>query len=197
MPKTGKILLTIRTMANTIDQAKPQFSQVIEHLEKELHNLRSGRANASMVEELPVEAYGSMTELKGLASISVPDARTIQIDPWDKSIVKDIEKAIQVSSLGLNPNISGTTIRLIMPPMTEENRKELAKVVGQKAEQARISIRNVREEVRESISADEKAKTIGEDDKFRLFEQLDKLNTDFNAQIEKIAKDKEEEIMTI
>ncbi|MFA5935405.1 MAG: ribosome recycling factor [Patescibacteria group bacterium] len=184
-------------MANTIDQAKPQFSQVIEHLEKELHNLRSGRANASMVEELPVEAYGSMTELKGLASISVPDARTIQIDPWDKSIVKDIEKAIQVSSLGLNPNISGTTIRLIMPPMTEENRKELAKVVGQKAEQARISIRNVREEVRESISADEKAKTIGEDDKFRLFEQLDKLNTDFNAQIEKIAKDKEEEIMTI
>lgn len=184
-------------MAHPIESAKPQFAQVIEHLEKELHNLRSGRANASMVEDLPVEAYGSMMELKGLASITVPDAKTIQIEPWDKNNLKDIEKAIQASSIGLAPNVAGTTIRLIMPPMTEENRKALVKVVGQKAEQARIGIRNVREEVREIVTADEKAKNIGEDEKFRLFEQLDKMNADFNAQVEKIAKDKEEEIMTI
>jgi len=184
-------------MANPIDLAKPQFGQVIEHLGKELHNLRSGRANASMVEDLPVEAYGSMMEMKGLASISVPDAKTIQIEPWDKNMVKDIEKAIQASSLGLNPNVAGSTIRLVMPPMTEENRKGMVKVVGQKVEQARIGIRNVREEVRESVNAQEKAKEIGEDEKFRLFEQLDKVMAEYNAEIEKIGKEKEEEIMTI
>jgi ribosome recycling factor len=184
-------------MANHVDDAKPQFAQVIEHLEKELHNLRSGRANSSMVEDLPVEVYGSMMELKGVASISVPDAKTIQIEPWDKNNLKDIEKAIQASSLGLNPNVSGTTIRLIMPPMTEENRKALVKVLGQKAEQARISLRNVREDVREKVSSDEKEKMIGEDEKFRMFEQLDKVVADYNAQIEKISNEKEEEIMTI
>jgi ribosome recycling factor len=184
-------------MANHVDEAKQQFALVIDHLEKELHNLRSGRANASMVEDLPVEVYGSMMELKGVASISVPDAKTIQIEPWDKNNVKEIEKAIQASSLGLNPNVAGTTIRLVMPPMTEENRKALVKVVGQKAEQARISVRNVREEVRDKVSADEKEKRIGEDEKFRLFEQLDKVVAEENAKIEKIAKEKEEEIMTI
>lgn len=184
-------------MANHVDDAKPQFTQVIDHLEKELHNLRSGRANSSMVEDLMVEVYGSMMELKGVASISVPDAKTIQIEPWDKNNVKEIEKAIQASSLGLNPNVAGTTIRLVMPPMTEENRRALVKVVGQKAEQARISIRNVREEVRDKVSTEEKEKLIGEDEKFRMFEQLDKVVAEENAKIEKIASEKEEEIMTI
>lgn len=184
-------------MANPIEQAKPDFEQVLEHLSKELHNLRSGRANSSMVEDLQVEAYGSMMELKGLASITVPDAKTIQIEPWDKNVVKDIEKAIQASSLGLNPNISGTLIRLIMPAMTEENRKNLVKVVSQKAEQARISVRSVREAIREKINADEKAKVIGEDEKFRLQEQLEKVVNEYNGKIEKMASDKEQEIMTI
>lgn len=184
-------------MANPIEQAKPEFEQVIEHLGKELHNLRSGRASASMVEELPVDAYGSTMELKAMASITVPDAKTIQIEPWDKNVVKDIEKAIQASSLGLNPNVAGTTIRLIMPPMTEENRKNFVKIVNQKAEQARISIRNVREGVRETIDKDEKAKAIGEDEKFRLQEQLEKIVGEYNAKIEKTASEKENEIMTI
>ena len=140
-------------MSHLIDHAKQEFEQVIEHLNKELQNVRSGRANASILDGLLVEAYGSMMELKGLASVSVPDAKTIQIEPWDKNVVKDIEKAIQASSLGLNPNITGTTIRLIMPPMTEENRKSLVKIVGQKAEQARIGLRNVRENIREQISS--------------------------------------------
>lgn len=184
-------------MPHSIDSAKLQFANVIEHFQKELQNIRSGRANASMVENLPVDVYGSMMELKGVASITVPDAKTIQIEPWDKNVVKDIEKAILSSSLGLNPNVAGTVIRLVMPPMTEENRKNLVKVVGQKAEQARIGIRNVREEIRESISADEKAKAIGEDEKFRLLEQLDKIVSDHNAQVETLANEKEEEIMTI
>lgn len=184
-------------MANAIDHAKPDFEQVVEHFRNDLHNLRSGRAAASMVEDLPVEAYGSTMELKGLASISVPDAKTIQIEPWDKNVVKDIEKAIQASGMGLNPNVAGTVIRLVMPPMTEENRKNLVKVVNQKAEQARISIRNVRESAREQIIADEKAKVMGEDEKFRLQEALDKVVTEYNAKVEQIANEKEQEIMTI
>lgn len=184
-------------MSHLIDHAKQEFEQVIEHLNKELQNVRSGRANASMVEGLLVEAYGSMMELKGLASVSVPDAKTIQIEPWDKNVVKDIEKAIQASSLGLNPNVAGTTIRLIMPPMTEENRKSLVKIVGQKAEQARIGLRNVRENIREQISSQEKEKVISEDEKFRLQEQLDKVITEFNERIEALVSEKEAEIMTI
>ena len=155
-------------MSNFLDQAKYDFGQALQHLEKELHALRAGRANASMVENLAVEAYGSTMEMKGLASITIPDAKTIQIEPWDKNVVKDIEKAIQGSGLGLNPNIAGTIIRLVMPPLTEENRKNLVKVINQKAEHARITIRTVRESIRESIAADEKAKRLSDDEKFRL-----------------------------
>jgi ribosome recycling factor len=184
-------------MANLIDDSKLEFEQVIEHLKKELQNVRSGRANASMVEDLPVEAYGSSMTLKGVASITVPDAKTIQIEPWDKNLVKEIEKAIQSSALGLNPNTAGTVIRLVMPPMTEENRKNLVKVAGQKAELARISIRTIREATRETIAAQEKAKEMGEDEKFRLQDVLDKVVGEFNETIQKIVDEKEEEIMTI
>lgn len=184
-------------MATPIDFAKPQFQQVIEHFDKELSNMRSGRASASIVEDLKVEAYGSMMELKGLASLSVPDAKTIQIEPWDKNVVKDIEKALIAASLGMAPNVVGTIVRLVMPPMTEQNRKEMVKVVNQKGEQARIGIRNVREEVRDAISKQEEDKLISEDEKFRLFEQLDVVVKEMNQKIETLAKEKEEEVMTI
>jgi ribosome recycling factor len=184
-------------MANLIELARPQFQQVIDHLEKEFKNMRSGRANAALIEDLKVEAYGSMMEIKGLASISIPDAKTIQIEPWDKNVVKDIERGLMAANLGMTPNVAGTVIRLVMPPMTEQNRKDMTKVVNQKGEQARISIRNVREEVREQISSDENAKTISEDEKFRLFDQLDEMVKSFNQKIEEIVKEKEEEIMTI
>ncbi len=159
--------------------------------------MRSGRASAAMVEDLKVEAYGSMMEIKGLASISIPDAKTIQLEPWDKNVIKDIEKALIASSLGMMPTVAGTVIRLNMPPMTEQNRKEMVKVLNQKGEHARISLRNVREEVRDEIGKQEEAKQISEDEKFRLFEQLDTVVKDFNAKIESAVKEKEEEIMTI
>lgn len=187
----------ILAMPNVIDRAKPEFDQLMEHLQKELHNLRTGRANASLVEDLQVEAYGSMMELKGLAAISIPNANTIQIEPWDKTVVKNIETAIQASNLGLNPNTAGTVIRLILPPMTEENRKNMVKVIHQKAEQTRIGVRTIRESIREKIAQDEKAKAIGEDEKFRLQEQLDKIVTEYNAKIQVTAEEKEREIMTI
>ncbi|MBU0540513.1 ribosome recycling factor [Patescibacteria group bacterium] len=184
-------------MANPVDLSKPEFEQVIERLDKELHNLRSGRANASMVEDLPVEAYNSTMALKSIASISSPDAKTIQIEAWDNNLVKDIEKAIISSNIGLNPNTAGTIIRLVMPPLTEENRKNMVKIVHQKAEQARIGVRKVRESVRESVAGDFEASRISEDEKFRLHDQLDKLVSDYNKKIETMADDKEKDVMTI
>lgn len=184
-------------MPNRVESAKPEFQKVIEHLEKELKNIRSGRANAALVEDVRVEVYGSMMELKGVAAISVPDAKTIQIEPWDKSVVKDVEKALIAANLGLNPNVAGTIIRLNMPPMNEERRLETVKIVHQKGEQSRVSIRAVRETVREAITKDEKDKTISEDEKFRMQEQLDKLSKEMNDEIESLIKSKEEEVMTV
>lgn len=184
-------------MPNPIEQAKPDFQNVLDHLEKELRNIRSGRANAAIVEDLKVDAYGSMMELKGLASISVPDAKTIQIEPWDKNVVKEIEKALIAANLGMSPNVQGTIIRLVMPPMNEENRRDTVKAVHQKGEQARIGIRGVREAVRDAVMKSEKEKLIGEDERFRLLEELDKMTAQFNAKIDEIVKEKEEEVMTI
>lgn len=184
-------------MSTIVDTHRPQFDEAIDHLKKELRNLRTGRAHASLVEEIPVEVYGSRMDMKSVASISTPDAKTIQIEPWDKNVAKDIEKALIAANLGMAPNVAGSVIRLVMPSMTEENRKSFAKQVHQKSEDARIRVRNVREEIREQVQQQERDKAIGEDEKFRLQEQLDKVVTDLNAQIETIAAEKEEEIMTI
>lgn len=184
-------------MSNYIKDAEEQFNQALEHLAKDLKNLRTNRANASLVEDIRVQAYGSSMELKGTASITTPDARTIQIEPWDKNLVKDIEKALMASGLGITPKIAGTVIHLNLPPMTEENRKDLVKVIGQKAEHARISMRTAREAVRDQIMKDEKAKAISEDERFSALEELDKAVATANDKIEKIAKEKEADVMSI
>ncbi len=159
--------------------------------------MRGGRANSALVESVKVEAYNSNMELKSLASISIPDAKTIQIEPWDKTVVKEIEKALIAANLGMTPNVAGTVIRLNMPPMTEENRREAVKMVKEKGEQARIGIRGVREDIREKILKQEKEKIIGEDERFRLLENLDEVAAEFNKQIDARVKEKEEELMTI
>lgn len=182
---------------NRIDEQKAEFQAVVDHFQKELAGLRTGRASAALVENIRVEAYGQSMDLKSMANISTPDAKTVQIEPWDKSVVKDIEKALVDASLGMQPNVAGTTIRLAMPPMTEENRKNMVKVLGQKEEQAKIGIRNLREKIKTAIQADEKAKTIAEDEKRRLLEQLDKVVAEWNGKIESITADKEKEIMTV
>ncbi|MDQ7814655.1 MAG: ribosome recycling factor [Patescibacteria group bacterium] len=184
-------------MPNYSESSKPEFNKVIERLDNELKNIRTGRANAALVEDVRVEAYGSTMELKGVAAISVPDARTIQIEPWDKGLVKEVEKALLGANLGVTPNVAGTVIRLNMPQMTEETRRDTVKAVQQKGEQSRIAVRNVREDVRQSITKDEEAKVINEDEKFRQFESLDKLVKEYNDKIEKMIDDKEQEVMTI
>lgn len=184
-------------MPTIIDQHLPAFENAITHFENELLGLRTGRAHAGLVEEVGVEAYGSRMDIKGVASISVPDAKTIQIEPWDKALVSAVEKALIIADLGIQPVTSGSTIRLVLPPMTEENRKHIVKQVHEKAEEARIAIRNIREETRDEIQSAEKEKRISEDEKFRLQEQLEKAVKEFNERIEQAANKKEKEIMTI
>jgi ribosome recycling factor len=184
-------------MPNRIDEQKADFQAVVDHFQKDLQSLRTGRASAALVEGIRVESYGQMMDLKSVANISTPDAKTVQIEPWDKGIVKEIEKAIVESSLGMAPNVAGTVIRLVMPPMTEENRKNMAKVLHQKEEQAKISIRNLREKIKTAIQNDEKAKTIAEDEKRRQLEQLDKVVGEWNGKIETITAEKEKEILTV
>src|SRR3989339_1240955 len=169
------------------------FNRAIEHLKTELASLRTGRASSAMVENVSVEAYGGRTTLVGLASITILDAHTVQIEPWDKSVVKDIEHAIIEANLGFNPVVAGTVIRIIIPPMTEESRLKMKKLLGERLEHGRIAIRQIREEVRSQI----KAQDIPEDDKYRLLEDLDRVAAQFNDRIKEIGEEKEKEIMTI
>lgn len=184
-------------MPTIIDQHASAFEHALIHFENELLGLRTGRAHSGLVEDVKVEAYGSQMDLKGVASISVPDAKTIQIEPWDKGLVSVVEKALIIANLGIQPVTSGATIRLILPPMTEENRKNIVKQVHEKAEEAHVVIRSIREEIRDEIQQAEKDKKMGEDEKFRLQEQLEKIVKDWNDKIEQLADKKEKEIMTI
>ena len=180
-----------------LTEKKPEFEQVVLHYANELGALRSGRANPALVERVMVEAYGSTMPLKGVASVSVPDAKTLAIDPWDAGLVKDIERALVLADLGITPTVQGKTIRLVMPMMTEERRKQLVKVVKEKAEEARVAARAVREKIRDTVLGMEKNKEIAEDERYRLQDELDKMTKQFNEEIEKLAMEKEQEIMTV
>lgn len=180
-----------------IDNRVSEFSEAVEHFKHELSGLRTGRASASLVEHLQVEYYGAMTELLSIAQITVPEPRQIAIQPYDKNALKDIEKAVQQSNLGINPVNDGTAIRLNIPPMTEERRKEIVKVVNQMAEKARVSIRNIREDIWKEIQKMEKDGEISEDDKISGKDELQDVVDKFNAEIKKLAETKEQEVMTI
>lgn len=169
----------------------------MDFLKTDMVGLRTGRANAAMLDTILVESYGTMQPVKAVASISVADAKTLNIEPWDKSVLGAIEKAVRDSGLGINPVNDGRIIRLSMPELTVERRAELIKVLHQKLEAARISVRKVREEIRELILAEEKDKAVSEDEKYRLQEELEKLVKDFNEQIKVMGEKKEAEINTI
>ncbi len=182
---------------DTLAKVQPELQQIVDFLKTDIAALRTGRANPAIVENVMVEAYDTRTALSGLASITVPDARSILIDPWDKSILKNVEKAIIEAKLNLNPSVQGQQIRISFPAMTEEGRKTLVKTLGEKLEHARKSVRNVRDEAKAEIQKAEKDKVIGEDDKYRLLEQLDKTAGGINERIKNIGEEKEKEIMTI
>jgi ribosome recycling factor len=180
-----------------INKKESEFAKAVEHLKNELSTLRTGRANSSLVENMEVEYYGAKTPLIQIAQIAVPEPRQITIQPYDKNALKDIEKAVQVSNLGINPINDGTYIRLTIPPMTEERRKEIVKVVSQMSEKARVSIRNVREEIWKEIQKMEKDGQISEDDKIAGKEELQEVVDKYNEEIKKISEAKEKEVMTI
>jgi ribosome recycling factor len=176
---------------------KPAFDAVLDHLAKELGTLRTGRANPAILEGINVVAYDSIMHLKSVASISVPDSRTLAIQPWDKSLLQPIEKAIRDADIGVNPTVDGETVRLNMPQMTEENRKKLVKMMGERIEDAKISLRKVREEARAQVLKFEADKQMGEDEKYKAYEELDKMTKEYGEKIDTMADKKEEEIMTI
>lgn len=180
-----------------INDFKKDFIQVVDFLKSDISQLRTGRASTAMVEDISVEAYGSRQPLKAVGTIMVADAKTLTVEPWDKGLLGPVEKGIRDSGLGVNPVNDGHLIRLSLPELTTERRAELVKVLHQKLEHAKISVRKVREEARELIAGEEKDKSISEDEKYRLQEDLEKLVKSYNEEIEKIGGGKEKEITTV
>ncbi|MCX6779445.1 MAG: ribosome recycling factor [Candidatus Magasanikbacteria bacterium] len=180
-----------------LEKFTPDFKKISDHLKEELSHLRTGRANSAILDGVVVEAYGNKMSLKGVASITVPDPKTITIEPWDKGMLKEIEKAIIASNIGLNPVNDGKAIRLIMPPMTEEFRLDLIKVANQRLESSRISLRQLRDAIRDEIADEEKNKTMNEDQRFAFQEKLEKIMKEQNDSLREMAEEKQKDIMTI
>jgi len=180
-----------------VDGKKSDLEKSIEHLIVEIGQIRTGRANPALVENIMVDYYGTKTPLKQVANINVPEARLLVIQPWDKDSLVNVESAIRDSDLGFNPNNDGQVIRINIPSLTEERRKELVKLLNQRAEEAKISVRNIREEVWKEIQEMEKEGKISEDDKFSGKDYLQKSVDEYNKKIDEIKEKKEKDILTI
>ncbi len=174
-----------------------RMQAALDVLTREFGGVRTGRANAGLLDAVRVEAYGNTTPINQVASVSVPDPRTIVIQPWDASQMKEIEKGILKSDLGLTPSNDGKVIRLTMPTLTEERRKQLAKTVGKFAEDARVAIRNVRREANDKLKGLAKDKKVSEDEERRGHDQIQKATDRFTAKVEELARKKEQEVLTV
>lgn len=180
-----------------VDEKKIEMEGAIEHLNQEMGKIRTGRANPALVENMMVDYYGNKTPLKQVASINAPEARLLVIQPWDKDSLVNIESAIRESDMGFNPNNDGQVIRINIPQLTEERRKELVKALNQRSEDAKIAIRNIREEAWKEIQEAEKEGKMSEDDKFSGKDYLQKIVDEYNKKIEEVREKKDKEIMTI
>lgn len=180
-----------------LEGLEERMQKTIGVFQDNLSEIRAGRANPAILNKISVEYYGAVTPINQVAGISVPEARTIVIQPWDASILKDIEKAILASDIGLNPNNDGKVIRLNFPELTEERRKDLAKEIRKIAEEARVSIRSIRRDGMDDAKTKCKNSEITEDDKANLEDKIQKLTDKYIAQIDKLLEDKEKEIMNI
>ena len=180
-----------------IKNHKPEFEKSITHLQAELSSIRTGRANPALVEGLLVECYGAKTPLKNLASITVPEARSLLIQPWDKSILRDVEKAFETSNLGVQPTNDGNNIRVTLPQLSEERRQEMVRLVRQHAEAARVTARGAREEIWKEVIRLEREGALTEDQKYAAQNRLKEVVEEYNTKIKTIADKKEEEVMTV
>ena len=189
--------MKISNGVNIIEPHRQKFDAVVDFFKKDIQGLRTNRASADLVKHILIETYGTKTPLEQIASINVPEPRTIVIQPWDKNIIKDVERALVQANLGVMPTVKELVIHLVLPPLTEEVRKNLVKVLQTKLENAKKSLRSARDEVREEIIDTERSKTISEDEKYRLLEDLDKLSRAKQEEMELIRERKEKEITTI
>ena len=188
----------VSAMADDIRRdADARMARAIEALEREMAAIRTGRAATALVERIPVEYYGTQTPLNQLASISVPEAHMIVIQPWDRSALGAIEKAILKSEVGLTPNVDGTVVRLNIPALTEERRRDLVKLVHKRMEEARVEIRNHRRDVADDIKKALRDGDIGADDERREMELLQKLTDRWTAEVDRVGKHKEQEILEV
>lgn len=181
----------------TLTDAKERMGKAVEALTRELATIRTGRASPGLVEHLRVDYYGTPTALNQLASISVPEARLLTIQPWDNGAMEAIEKTIQKSDLGLNPSNDGTIIHLVIPQLTEERRKELVRVVHKKVEDGRVAIRNVRRDGHEMLRDLLREKEISEDEEHRAQEQLQKVTDRFVSEADETGREKEQELLEV
>jgi len=178
-------------------KAEQKMGATLAATEREFGSIRTGRASVTLLDRIYVDSYGQRMPLKQVATISVPDARTVLVQPWDKSIIKDVERAIYQSGLGLTPTNDGNLIRINIPPLTEERRAEIVKLVKKLAEEGRVAIRRVRGDTNKDLKAHQKEGTLSEDDAQRLMEKVQELTDDYVKRVDTLLEAKEEEIMEI
>lgn len=180
-----------------IDEMNQKMAKAVEHTLHEFNALHTGKASPSMVENLTIDVYGSAMRLKEVAAITTPDARMIQVQPWDKGTIKAIEKAIQTSNLGINPAVDGPVIRLPLPELSRERRQELAKVCQRTAEDGRVSIRHARRETLDALKKDQKDGTVSEDDLKRLEKEVQQTTDRHIRDLDQHLQSKEKELMAV
>ena len=184
-------------MDQRLNQYEEKMEKSVGALEKDFAAIRAGRANPHILDKIKVDYYGTPTPLQQVGNISVPEARILQIQPWESSLIKEIEKAILNSDLGINPTNDGKVIRLVFPELTEDRRKELAKDIKKKGENAKLAIRNIRREANDAFKKMNKASEISDDEVEALEQDVQKLTDKYVANIEKTVEDKTKEIMTV
>jgi ribosome recycling factor len=183
--------------SETISSADHKMNRAVDAMERDFQAFRTGRASTALVERLTVDYYGTQTPLNQLAGISVPEAHQIVIQPWDRGVLGAIEKAILKSDIGLMPNVDGTVVRLNIPPLTEERRKDLVKSVHRRMEEARVEVRNLRRDAADELKKEERDGSVGTDESHRQLEQLQKTTDRWIGEIDRVGSVKEQEVMEV
>ncbi|MCD6490012.1 MAG: ribosome recycling factor [Thermodesulfobacterium sp.] len=183
-------------MNEVLDEAKKRMEKSLKNFKEELSHIRTSRASVALLDAIKVDCYGTQMPIPQIATVNVVEGKVLVIQPWDVNLVKEIERAIQKSDLGINPTSDGKTIRLVIPPLTEERRKELIKVAGKLAEETRIAIRNIRRDVLDKFKSAKKKGEISEDDYIQLEKKVQKLTDQYIEKINEVLKEKEKEILT-
>jgi ribosome recycling factor len=183
--------------SQTITSADQRMGRAVDAMERDFQGIRTGRASTALVERLHVDYYGTQTPLNQLAWISVPESHQIVIQPWDRSALGAIEKAIQKSDLGLVPNVDGTVVRLNIPPLTEERRRDLVKSVHKRMEEARVEVRNLRRDAADDLKKEERDGSVGADEAHRQLDQLQKTTDRWIGEVDRLGESKEQEVMEV